>query len=189
MAKIVYNCFVSLDGFIEGPNGEIDWHDADADFLEFGVEQLNSAAGLIFGRVTYQGMSSYWPTSFAIEGNPEVANLMNSVPKYVFSRSLETVPWGDFNNAYVISGDLAEEITKLKQQHDKDLLIYGSADLASDLIVAGLVDEICLIVDPVLIGNGKRVFKEMDQRVKLRLVKSTTFRSGKLVLYYRPEAV
>ena len=113
MRKVILFNMVTLDGFFEGPNGEIDWHNADEEFNEFAVHQVSTADGLIFGRVTYELMASYWPTPAAQADDPIVAEKMNTMPKIVFSRTLNTVGW---NNTRLVKGDAAEEISKIKQQ-------------------------------------------------------------------------
>ncbi len=186
MSKIILFNMVTLDGFFAGPDGEIDWHNVDAEFNEFAIAQLNSADGLIFGRVTYQLMASYWPTPAAIENAPVVANKMNSLTKIVFSRTLIMAEW---NNTRLVQGAerVAEEIAKLKQQSGKDLLLFGSADLASSLMRLGLIDEYRLMVNPVVLGRGRPMFQGIDHKLYLKLLKAKTFRSGNVLLYYEPD--
>jgi len=183
MRKIILFNLITLDGFFAGPDGEIDWHNVDQEFNEFAIDQLDSAGGLIFGRMTYQLMASYWPTPTAITDDPEVAGKMNSIPKIVFSKTLEKVEW---NNTRLVKGNIVEEISKLKQQPGKDLYIFGSANLASSIIQKGLIDEYRIIVNPVAIGSGMPLFKDIQDRLNLKLIKVKTFRSGNVLLYYEP---
>jgi dihydrofolate reductase len=174
---------VTLDGFFEGPNGEIDWHNADEEFNEFAVDQVKSADGLIFGRVTYELMASYWPTPAAQADDPMVAEKMNTMPKIVFSRTLDKVEW---NNTRLVKGDAVKEISQLKQEPGKDLLIFGSADLASSLTKHSLIDEYRIMVNPVVLSKGKPLFKDVKEKLNLRLLKTKTFGNGNVLLYYEP---
>jgi dihydrofolate reductase len=183
MRKVILFNMATLDGFFAGPNGEIDWHHVDEEFNDFAIDQLGLADGLLFGRVTYQLMASYWPTEAAIRNDPVVAGKMNTLPKIVFSRTLETAEW---NNTKLVKGNVAEEITKLKQQPGKDLLLFGSADLASTITQLGLFDEYRVMVNPVVLGSGKPLFKDVNQRLDLKLEKTKTFRNGNVLLYYQP---
>jgi dihydrofolate reductase len=172
---------VSVDGYFEGPNADLNWHHVDEEFNDFAIQQLNSADGLMFGRKTYQMMASYWPTPFAIENDPTVAEKMNSIPKYVFSHTLDVVKW---NNATLLKADAATELTQLKQKPGKDLLLFGSAMLASTFIKRGLIDEYRLMVNPILLGCGELLFRNMDEKVDLHLLNTTAFRNGNVLLDY-----
>jgi dihydrofolate reductase len=183
MRKIILFNMITLDGFFEGPNRDIGWHNVDEEFNEFAIDQLNSADGLIFGRVTYQLMAGYWPTELATTDDPIVAGLMNRIPKIVFSRTLEKVEW---NNTRLVKEDVAGEISKLKQQTGKDLYIFGSADLASTFTELGLIDEYRIIVNPVVLGSGTPLFKDLNHKLNLKLLKTKTFKSGNVLLYYQP---
>jgi len=183
MRKVILFNMVTLDGFFEGPNGEIDWHNADEEFNEFAVDQVKSADGLIFGRVTYELMASYWPTPAAQADDPMVAEKMNTMPKIVFSRTLDKVEW---NNTRLVKGDAVKEISQLKQEPGKDLLIFGSADLASNLTNLGLIDEYRIMVNPVVLGKGNPLFKDIKEKLNLRLLRTKTFSNGNVLLYYEP---
>jgi dihydrofolate reductase len=182
MRKIILFNMVTLDGFFEGPNREIDWHHVDEEFNGFAIDQLNSADGLLFGRVTYEMMASYWPTSAATTNDPIVAGKMNALSKFVFSRTLKKAEW---NNTKLVKENIAEEISKLKQQPGKDLLLFGSADLASTLTQLGLIDEYRIMINPVVLGSGKPLFQGIKDKVNLKLLKTRTFRSGNVLLYYQ----
>jgi dihydrofolate reductase len=184
MRKVVSFMVVTLDGFHEGPNHEFDWPNVDDEFNEFALRQLDEVDVLLFGRVTYEGMASYWPTEAAKQDDPDVAERMNSVPKIVFSRSLDVAEW---NNTRLVKGDVAEELPKLKRQTGKDLAIFGSSTLTASLLAAGLVDELRVMVNPVLLGDGVSLFRGLRDRVKLIHLKTWTFDSGNVLLSYRPE--
>lgn len=183
MSKVILFNMVTLDGFFEGPNGEIDWHNVDEEFNEFAVDQVETADGLIFGRVTYELMASYWPTAAAQAADPIVAEKMNTMPKIVFSRTLDKVEW---NNTRLVKGDAAEEISELRQQPGKDLLIFGSAGLASTLTNLGLIDEYRIMVNPVVLGKGNPLFKDIKEQLNLRLLRTRNFSNGNVLLYYEP---
>jgi dihydrofolate reductase len=183
MSKLILFNLVTLDGFVAGLKGEIDWHNVDEEFNEFAIKQLDAASGLVFGRVTYELMASYWPTPAAIKDDPIVADKMNHLPKIVFSKTLTTADW---NNTRLIKDHVAEEITKMKQEAGKDLFLFGSADLASTLIRLGLIDEYRIMMNPVVLGSGKPLFKGLNARLELKLEKAKIFGSGNVLLYYQP---
>lgn len=184
MRKLFAFNMVTLDGFFEGPNCDISWHNADEEFNEFAIEQTSTLGAILFGRVTYQMMESYWPTSDAIRDDPIVADLMNSLPKVVFSRTLQKADW---NNSRLIKDNLAEEILKMKQQPGKELALLGSADLLATLIQLDLIDEHRIMVNPIVLGKGTPLFKGIDHASKLKLVNTRTFRSGNVLLCYQPD--
>jgi dihydrofolate reductase len=183
MRKLFAFNMVSLDGFFEGPNQDISWHNVDDEFNQFAIEQTSTVDTILFGRRTYDGMASYWPTDAAIKDDPIVAGLMNSLPKIVFSRTLQKADW---NNTRLIKDNIAEEILKLKGQPGKEIAVFGSADLLSTLIQLDLIDEHRIIVNPVVLGSGTPLFKNMKHRLNLKLMRSRTFDSGNLLLYYQP---
>jgi dihydrofolate reductase len=172
---------MTLDGFFEGPNRDISWHTVDDEFNKFSGRQLDSVGVLLFGRITYQLMAGYWPT--ATRDDPAVTLKMNTLPKFVFSRTMEKAEW---NNTKLIRENPAEEILKLKQERGKDLALFGSAALLSTLAQANLVDEYRIMVNPILLGKGTPLFQGMDRRLDLKLISSNTYRSGNVLLCYRP---
>ena len=184
MRKVIMFNMVTLDGFFEGPNGELDWHHVDEEFNEFASDQLGSADGLLFGRVTYQLMASYWPTDLAVRNDPIIAAKMNTLPKIVFSRTLEKAEW---NNTRLVKDNVAEEISRLKQQSGRDLLLFGSAGLASTLTQLGSIDEYRIMVNPVILGKGKPLFSGIHHRLVLKLVRTKIFRNGNVLLCYQPD--
>ena len=138
---------------------------------------------LLFGRVTYEMMASYWPTNQAIESDPIVAHLMNTLPKIVFSRTLQKTDW---QNTRLVKTDFIKEVSALKEQPGKDLCILGSSDLAVSFLEAGLLDEIRILVNPIVLGAGKPLFKGIKDRLKLKLLKTRIFKNGNILLYYQP---
>ena len=183
MRKLFAFNMVTLDGFFEGPNQEIDWHNADnEEFNEFAIEQTSSIDTLMFGRITYQLMASYWPTETAVSADPVVADLMNRLSKIVFSRTLERVEW---NNTRLIRDNIQKEISMLKMQPGKDMAIFGSANLIASIM--DVIDEHRVMVNPVLLGTGVPLFKNTGDRLNLTLVDSRTFKSGNVLLTYQPE--
>lgn len=183
MRKVILFDLVTLDGFFEGPNRDIGWHNVDEEFNEFAGDQLMTFDTLLFGRVTYEGMASYWPTPTAIRDDPDIANLMNTIPKIVFSRTLEKADW---NNTRLVKEHVGEEMKKLKAQPGMDMAIFGSGVLASSFTNMGLIDEYRIMVNPVILGIGCPLFKGVNDRLNLKLLKTKTFRSGNILLYYEP---
>ena len=183
MARLILFNMMTVDGFFEGMNREIDWHNVDGDFNEFAIEQLNNASLLIFGRVTYELMASYWPTPEAVKDDPVVAGKMNSLGKIVFSNTLKKADW---NNTRLIKGDPVKECNALKAKHDKDIYIFGSANLAAALRNEGVIDEYRMIVNPLILGNGNVLFKPSRKRLSLRLIRSRIFNNGNVLLCYEP---
>jgi dihydrofolate reductase len=177
MGNLIVSNLMSLDGFFEGPNHELDWFVLDEDFFAYSRALLREADTIIFGRVTYEHMAGYWPTA----PKDEIADGMNSLPKIVFSKTLEKVEW---DNSRLVRGDAAEEIAKLKRQPGTNIIL-GSATLASSLLQEGLVDEYRVILNPVLIGSGNPLFKGIKQKLRLKLQTTKLLGSGTIVLYYQ----
>jgi len=181
MRKLIIWNLVSLDGFFEGPKSwELDWHeDVWGEELEgLSIEQLKSADMLLFGRMTYQGMASHWPSATG-----EVADMMNNIPKVVFSRTLDKPEWA---NTQLVKADAQDEVAKLKQQPGKDLFIFGSADLSSTFIRHGLIDEFRLGLAPVVLGGGNPLFKPGPDRLRMKLLEARPLKSGCVILRYEP---
>jgi len=183
MRKVFLFNMTTLDGFFAGPNQDISWHNVDDEFNEFAIDQLKEVDTLLFGRVTYQLMASYWPTELAISDDPVVAGLMNSMLKIVFSRTLDKVEW---NNTRLVNSNAAEELSKLKQQPGKEIAIFGSSDLAVTFAERGLIDEYRIIINPVFLGKGTPLLKGIIEKLNLNLLKSRTFKSGNVLLHYAP---
>ena len=178
MRKIIVSNLMSLDGFFEGPNKEIDWFIVDDEFFAYAKDLLRSVDTLLFGTKTYEHMAAYWPSAPA----DEIADKMNNLPKIVFSKSLQKADW---NNSRLIRDNIQEEVSKLKAQPGKDMVIFGSASLASSLLRLGLIDEYRIILQPLLIGRGRRLFDEMENKLRLKLQHTKLFASGVIVLYYQ----
>lgn len=183
MRKIFSFIAATLDGYYEGPGGEFDWPIADEEFSEFSVGQLDEVDTLLFGRVTYQGMAEYWPTPAAEQDDPEIASRMNGISKIVISRTLGRAGWA---NTRLIRDNVGDELTKLKQLPGKDIAIFGSSSLTVSLLQLGLIDELRIMVNPVVLGDGKSVFRTADERISLKLLKARPFKSGNVLLCYRP---
>jgi dihydrofolate reductase len=179
MRKVIVSNVASLEGFFEGPNKDtLDWVVVDAEFLEYAGNLLRTVDTLLFGRTTYQYMAAYWPFAPA----DEVADKMNNLLKVVFSKTLKKVDW---NNSRLVTGDIQEEVSKLKSQPGKDMVIFGSATLASFLLQAGLVDEYRVILQPVLLGKGSPLFMGITERIQLKLISAKAFGSGVVLLSYQ----
>jgi dihydrofolate reductase len=182
--KVIFFMLVSLDGFFEGENHGLDWHNVDEEFNEFSHAQLDSAGMLLFGRRTYELMAGFWPTATASRDDPVTAAAMNRLPKIVFSRTLTNVNW---DNTRLVKENIADEIRRLKAEPGKDLFIFGSSNLSVGLLAGGLIDELRILVNPVVLGSGTALFDGIRESLKLRLVKSQSFHSGNVLLVYRPE--
>jgi dihydrofolate reductase len=178
MRKVIVSNLMSLDGFFEGPNREIDWFLVEDEFFEYAKDMLRSAETLIFGRVTYEHMAAYWPTA----PSDEIADKMNSLPKLVFSKTLESAGW---NNTRVVRSDLSQEIARLRQEPGKDIVVLGSAKLASAMLRLSLVDEYRVLLQPILLGKGNLLFQGFSQTMRLKLGGTKLFGSGVILLRYQ----
>jgi len=188
MRKIVLWMSVSLDGFMEGPDREIDWHLVDDELHSHFNAELAAMGAFLDGRVTYQLMAEYWPTADADPSSPrpvaEFARIWRDMPKIVYSRTLERADW----NTTIVRGVVVEEVMALKARPGGDLAL-GGADLAATFMRHDLVDEYRLYVHPVLLGRGKPLFGSLDARVALELAGTRTFGNGVVLLrYQRPAA-
>jgi len=183
MAKLIYSMFVSLDGFIETPSRDLDWHVIDEELHRFANDQARETGVFLYGRRLYEVMAAYWPTADADPSNPdfivEYARIWKETPKVVFSKILEKVDW----NSRLVRDDAAGEIARLKAQPGKDLSI-GGPTLAATAIRLGLVDEFRPFVHPVVIGAGRPFLPVWDGRVRLRLLETRRFGSGVVYLRY-----
>lgn len=184
MRRIHMFNLMTLDGFFEGANHDISWHNVDEEFNEYAInEMFPSSDLLLFGRVTYELMAGFWPTAEAKRDDPIVAERMNSSAKIVFSRTLKKAEW---NNTRLVSGNMEEEIKKLKAQPGKDMALMGSGTIVSQLAQRGLIDEYRIMVNPVILGQGTPLFKEIRDRLNLKLLRTQTFRNGNVLLCYEP---
>jgi dihydrofolate reductase len=186
VAKVVVSQFVTLDGVIEDPGGSegMDrggWafrFDRGPEGDKFKLDEVMASDALLLGRVTYEGFASAWPS---MEG--EFADKFNSMPKYVVSSTLEDPDW---NNSTVLEGDVVDEVAKLRQERDGDIVVHGSAQLVQTLVENDLVDELRLMVFPVFLGRGKRLFADTSDKKPLRLLDSKTVGDGIAILTYEP---
>ncbi len=187
MRKVIVTMWVTLDGFIAGPNDDMSWIIVDDAMGAYEDAMVSAADTLVLGRVTYQSFAGAWPhvpdNPAASEGEKEYARKVNSLRKIVFSRTLETVEWHNSTLLHEINPD---DIVALKQDAGKNIVIYGSASIVQALTDLGLIDEYQLLVHPVVLGGGKRLFKEGSDRTALRLVEAKTFDSGVVLLAYQP---
>ena len=178
---------VSLDGYFIDAHGDMSWaHNQDPEWQAFTTENASGGqAMLVFGRVTYDMMRSFWPTPAATESMPEVAKAMNESPKVVFSRTLDAATW---QNTRLVKADIEAETRRLKETSDHDLLIMGSGTIVAQLTAAGLIDEYQIIVHPIVLGAGRTLFEGVPSRVNLALTKTRSFVNGNVVSWYTPAA-
>ncbi|WP_170301519.1 dihydrofolate reductase family protein [Saccharopolyspora hirsuta] len=182
MRKLVSFTGISLDGYYKRTTGEFDFPHVDQKFFNFSNRQDAYIDTLVFGRETYEHMAAHWPN--ATEGDPEVIEFMNSVPKIAVSSPLERADWN--NTTLVRRDDLAATLGELKHRPGKEIALFGSVQLTASLLELGLVDELRVIVFPVLLGEGVSAFPTLGGQVQLELLRTTTFRSGNVLLVYRP---
>lgn len=183
MRRVILWNLVTLDGYFDGPQPwDLDWHEEvwGEELEQFSLEQLTAADLILFGRLTYQGMAAYWPSA-----TDRVADLMNSIQKVVFSRTLERADW---NNTRLVRGPAEEEVARLKRAPGKDILVFGSAKLASTLTHHRLIDEYRLCVTPLILGSGEPLFKPGSGTLRLELVGARPLSTGGVILTYRPAA-
>ena len=179
MRRVIVSTYVTLDGIMEAPEKwSLQFFNEEA--AEYARDQLFASDALLLGRETYEGFAAAWPSMTDEEG---FADRMNGLPKYVVSTTLKEAEW---NNSTLIRGNVAEEVSELKRQPGRDILVYGSADLMRTLMRHDLVDEYRFWVQPVVVGGGKRLFGEGGEAKELRLAGATTFATGTVVLSYEP---
>lgn len=188
MGKLIVSEFITLDGVIEAPGGEDSLGERSGwsmpyfneETAKFKLDDLLASDALLMGRVTYQIHAAAWPSMTDEEG---FADRMNSLPKYVVSSTLEHVEW---NNSRLIRGNIPEEVKKLKQELQRNILIEGGSDLVNSLMQHDLIDEYRLLVHPVVVGKGKRLFREDSRKKELRLIEARAFGTGVVALTYQP---
>src|ERR1700693_3496003 len=186
MGRIVVTEFISLDGVMEDPGGDSGFKHAGWTFeieqgregADFKINETRNSEALLLGRVTYQGFAKAWPS---LDG--EFADKFNSMPKYVISSTLDKAEW---NNSTVLKGDVVKEVSKLRQKPGGDIVFHGSAKLVQTLVEHDLVDELRLMVFPVVLGSGKRLFGNTNDKKPLRLVDSRTLGDGITLLTFQP---
>ncbi len=180
MRKVIVSMNVTLDGFAAGPHGELDWATMDAEIAKE-VKANSTANVLLMGRVTYDMMVQYWPTA---PTDDLFTDMMNHSPKFVFSRTLEAAFWGDWDNTTVVHDNIAETIATLKAQPGKDMVILGGPDIIATFAALDLIDEYHLNVNPVVIGEGRPLFKDVTTPLRLTLLETKPFPSGVVALRY-----
>ena len=188
MQKLIVFNHVTLDGYFVDANGDMSWAKADhndAEWNAFVAENASGGGTLVFGRITYELMASFWPTPMAMQMMPAVAEGMNRLPKVVFSKTLKEASW---NNTKLVKGDLAAEIRKMKKEPGEGMVILGSGSIVSQLAPEGLIDEYQVVVNPVVLGKGRTMFDGIKEKLNLKLTKTRTFGNGKVFLCYEPMA-
>ena len=186
MRNLIFFMHTSLDGFVAGPKGEMNWIKVDEEMFDFVATMTDTADTALYGRVTYEMMQSYWPNAGeqpnATKHDKEHSKWYNNVSKVVLSRTIQET---GFHNTKVIGDQLSDNINKLKQQEGKNILIFGSPRASQSLLNEGLIDEFWLFVNPIILGRGMPLFKDITGTTKLKLVESKTFACGVIALHYR----
>jgi dihydrofolate reductase len=186
MRKLIAFNHITLDGYFVSADGQFSWAQKgndDPEYSSFVAENSSGGGQLLFGRVTYNIMASYWPTPIADQHHPSVAAGMNSMSKVVFSKTLDHASW---NNTTLIKGDLISEVQKLKQQDGPGMAILGSGSIIAQLAPEHLIDEYQMIIDPVALGKGRTMFDGIKEMLTLKLTKTRIFKNGKIFLSYEP---
>jgi dihydrofolate reductase len=193
MGKLFLHMMISLDGYIAGPDGQLDWHFVDREYEEYSKDMLASIDAILLGRNVYELFEGYWPKALK---NPagardpehpelhlEAARLLNDLPKYVVSSSMKNPGW---NNTSVISQDLQEKIQKLKRTYSNGIALFGGATLSASLLQLKLIDEFRLVLNPVILGTGTPLFRSGFIQENLERVDVRKFDSGALLIVYKP---
>ena len=186
MNKLIVFNSISLDGFFTDKNGELKWtynSTKDEEWDAFVVSNASGGGMLLFGRITYDLMASYWPTSPAMKNFPVVAERMNQAQKIVFSRTLNKTAW---INTRLVKDGVAAEIRKLKNGPGPGMAILGSGSIVSQLTQEGLIDEYQFVIVPVLLGDGRTLFEDIKEKVNLKLIDTRVFKNGNVFLRYIP---
>ncbi len=188
MRKVILFMHISLDGFVAGPKGEMDWINVDEEIFNYASHRTSHSDMALYGRVTYQMMEGYWPTAgdqpAATKHDIEHSKWYNSVTKVVISRSMKGQ---NLPRTKIIGDNLAGEINELKQKGNKDILIFGSPSAVQSLMQLNLIDDYWIFVNPVLLGQGIPLFKKINERSKLKLVAANSFSSGVVCLHYEKQ--
>jgi len=185
VARVSVFNHVSLDGYFTDQNGDMSWahRGDDPEWNAFAAENAKGGGVMLFGRVTYEMMASYWPTPAALEQYPIVAERMNNGAKVVFSRTLDKATW---KNTKLVKSDLAGEVRKMKKAPGGDMVIMGSGTIISQLAQAGLIDEYQVVVNPIVLGQGRTLFDGLKNKVNLKRTKSRAFGNGNVFVVYEP---
>jgi dihydrofolate reductase len=187
MGRIIVTEYVSIDGVMQDPGGDSDWKHAGWTFNtsrgaegdKFKLDETRDSEALLLGRITYQGFAKAWPSM-----KNEFADMFNNIPKYVFSSTLDKADW---NNTTVLRGDVVEEVSKLKRSVKGNIVVHGSARLVQTLLEHDLVDELRLMVWPVILGGGKRLFGDTTDKKTLKLAESKAVGDGVVILTFKRE--
>jgi dihydrofolate reductase len=186
MPKLVVYNSVSLDGYFTDTHGDMSWaHKRDPEWQAFVSENASGGGQLLFGRVTYDLMASFWPTPLAAQSNPIVVERMNNMPKFVFSTTLDKASW---NNTTLLKGDLPAQVRRLKRQPGPNIVVMGSGSIVAQLAAAGLVDEYQIVLNPLVVGDGRTLFEGVKKKLPMKLARSRAFGNGNVVLFYEPAA-
>jgi dihydrofolate reductase len=186
MRKLLVFNQVSLDGYIADAHGDMSWaHKSDPEWSAYVAENASGGGVLLLGRVTYDLMARYWPTPAALQQAPAVAEGMNRMQKIVFSRTLDHASW---QNTTLVKGDIAAAVRQLKHERGPGMVILGSGSIVSQLTQASLIDEYQMVVNPVVLGQGKTMFAGIKEKVTLQLIGTRAFGNGNVVLCYQPMA-
>ncbi|MFN2527788.1 MAG: dihydrofolate reductase family protein [Candidatus Baltobacteraceae bacterium] len=186
MPRLISFTNITLDGYFAGENGDMTWayqRQGDPEFDEFVADNARAGGVLVMGRITYEMMVQYWPTAEALEQNRVVAERMNALPKFVFSRTLEKAAW---RNTTLVKTDLLDEIRALKTGGGENLAILGSGSIVSQLAQAGLIDDIQIVINPVVLGKGKPLFAGLANKLDLSVSRTRTFKNGNVLVCYTP---
>lgn len=179
MRPLMWQMMISLDGRFEGKEGALDWHVVDGGFTAYVQEMLAATGTILFGRRTYEALAGYWPTATSPE-----APRMNALPKVVFSRSLEEADW---SNSRIVREDPVAAVRRLQQEgREGALSLFGSSHLAAQFLEAGVIDEVRLLLCPVVLGDGRSLLEGLEDRHRLRLASARELASGVLILSYSP---
>ena len=182
MRKLSVFNSVTLDGYFTDKNGDMSWaHQDDPEWNAFVAENASGGGMLLFGRITYEMMASFWPSPAAVEQMPEVAEGMNNSPKIVFSRTMDKATW---KNTTVVTGDIAAAVRKLKEERGGPMVILGSGTIVSQLTQAGLIDEYQIALNPIVLGSGRTMFDGVKDKLKLKRTESRSFGNGNVFLCY-----
>jgi dihydrofolate reductase len=186
VGRLVAFTNLTLDGYFSGPNGDLGWakRNSDPEYDAFVADNAKSGGALLLGRITYDMMASYWPTPQAARNDPAVAQSMNRLPKVVVSRTLSRASW---SNTTLLKGDLLAEVRKLKRS-GTDVAILGSGSIVAQLTKEGLIDEYQVMMNPVVLGQGKSLFEGIARPLALTLTKSRSFGNGNVFLCYQPQS-
>ena len=182
MRKLSVFNSVTLDGYFTDKNGDMSWaHQDDPEWNAFVAENASGGGMLLFGRITYEMMASFWPSPAAVEQMPEVAEGMNNSPKIVFSRTMDKATW---KNTTVVTGDIAAAVRKMKEEPGEPMVILGSGTIVSQLTQAGLIDEYQIALNPIVLGSGRTMFDGVKDKLRLKRTESRSFGNGNVFLCY-----